>query len=159
MNSLVFTCEGSDKFQPISAVYDVKFETAWDAVLKVLENQKEKIRYENKEERIIITYITEHSSLLGNYAHKYVILFNVEEKTTEVIAMQFRYEKGLIQSGFSSTPDTVYTTDVYFFVPLEKELIKTAGKSDFVIRRLYDRKSFLSKKIDRLISECSWVLY
>ncbi len=159
MNSLVFICEGSDKFQPISAVYDVEFETAWEAALKVLQSQKEKIRYENKEERIIITYITEHSSLLGNYAHKYVVLFNVEEKTTEVIAMQFRYEKGLIQPGFSPASNPIYTTDVYFFIPLEKEIGNTTGKSDFVIRRLYDRKSFLSKKIDRLISGCSWVLY
>ena len=152
MNALVFTSAGVDNLQTLGVVYGIEFEKVWEAVLEVFKNEREKIRFEDKEEKIIVTYTTEHSSLLGDYVHKYVVLFHPEGETTEVRVIQFRYEKGFVESDFSSVQDPVYTTDVYFFVPLEKKLRKTAGKNYFVIERLYVRQGFISRKVDDLMA-------
>jgi hypothetical protein len=158
MNALVFTSAGVDNLQTLGVVYGIEFEKVWEAALEVFKNEREKIRFEDKEEKIIVTYATEHSSLLGDYVHKYVVLFHPEEETTEVRVIQFRYEKGFVESDFSSVQDPVYTTDVYFFVPLEKKLRKTGGKNYFVIDRTYNRKGFLSHKIEELVPDF-WPVY
>lgn len=143
LNALISSIENAGKFKTLDVFYDVEFEKVWEATLKVLEKQKEKIRFESREEKIIVTYATEHSSLLGDYVHKYVVFFRKQGKTTEVIVKQFRYD--LVNS--SPISDSIYATDVYFFVPLEKELRKKAERSNFVIQRKYLRKSFLSEKV------------
>ena len=149
MDALI-SIEGESRFQTIGAFYNVEFEKVWDAALKVLENQKEDIKFENKQEKIIVTCTTEHFSLLGSYAHKYIVLFNVESDRVGVIVRQFRYEKNLLQPSFSPASDPVHTTDVYFFVPLEEELRNTAGRNDIVVERTYPRKSFVARGAEKL---------
>lgn len=149
LNALISPVQNAGRFETLSVIYDLDFEKVWEATLKVLKRQKEKIRFENREEKIIITYTTEHSSLLGGYAHKYVVIFKKQGKTTEVIVKQFRYGR----VSFSPISDSTYATDVYFFVPLEKELRKKAKRSNFVIQRLYNRKSFLSVKMGLITLE------
>ncbi|MFA6130482.1 MAG: J domain-containing protein [Candidatus Omnitrophota bacterium] len=149
LKSLISSIENAGRFKALDVFYDVEFEKVWEATLKALERQKEKIRFESREEKIIITYATDHSSLLGDYVHKYVVLFRKQGKTTEVIVKQFRY--GLVSS--SPISDSTYATDVYFFVPLEKELRKKTGRSNFVIQRKYLRKSFLSGYMELITLE------
>jgi hypothetical protein len=149
MNALT-SIENQRNFQNVSAFYNVEFEKVWDAALKVLRNQKEDIAFENKEEKVIVTCTTEHFSMLGSYAHKYIILFAVQSDNIGVIVRQFRYEKNPFQSSFSPTSDPIHTTDVYFFVPLEEELRKTAEKNDFAVERTYPRKSFVARKAETL---------
>jgi len=149
LKALTSSIENAGRFKTLDVFYDVEFEKVWEATLKAMERQKEKIRFESKEEKIIITYATDHSSLLGDYVHKYVVLFRKQGKTTEVIVKQFRY--GLVSS--SPISDSTYATDVYFFVPLEKELRKKAERSNFVIQRKYLRKSFLSGYMELITLE------
>lgn len=149
--SLVSDIKEADNFEDLSVLYNLEPDKVWLSILKILEKQKEKIRYINKEEGVIITYAKEHTSLLGNYTHKYLILVEPQGKATKVILKLFRYE-GEISGSLIRTSKSTYASDVYFFIPLEKELKRIAKKNDIVITRFYSRESYLSKEV-KAISE------
>ena len=149
--SLISDIEEADKFKTLSVIYNLNIEKVWPAVLKILKRQKGKIRYLDKGEKLIITYAQKHSSLLGDYIHKYVILIEPQEGATKVILKLFRYEKGISDSLIRTSKST-YASDVYFFIPLEKELKRVTKRSDIVTTRFYPRESYLSKEV-KAISE------
>ena len=158
LNGLVSTAKDIDDFRVVGAVYSVEFEKVRKAVLEVFKNGSEKIRFEDKEEKIIVTYATEHSSLLGDYIHKYVVMFHPEGEATKIMVLQFRYKRGFAEWDYSPVQYPVHSSDVYFFIPLEKRLRKKAGKNYFVIERLYIRQGFISRKIDDLMANF-WPVY
>jgi len=147
LDSLISAIKYENEFKLIQVDYDVEFDKVWSAVLKILEKQKEEIRYSNKEEKIIITFITEHPSFLGDYFHKYVILFEKENDKTKLILKPFRYERGIFSGSIYKTSKSTYAFHLYFFKPLERELKRTAKKKDIVICRSYFRESLLSLRI------------
>lgn len=157
INSLVPIVNGVEKFQLTSVVYKVGFEEAWHAILDVLKAQRETICY--KDNGIIITSLTNHFSLLGSYSHKYVVLFSSKPEGLRVIALQFRYENGLLHLDYSPACDSVHATDVYFFKPLEKMLRHSTGKGDLVVKRTYLRKNCIAKGTDVIIRVGKGVIY
>ena len=92
---LIASVPNAKLFSNHTAELKFSYDKVWDAVLKQLTAQHEKIIKTNKEKGVFETDITPHTFLVLGYYDKYVILIEkINDNTTKVAFMLLRYELG-----------------------------------------------------------------